>query len=198
MNRNNNILKTHTINSNNFTNYNFWYFSQNMLYKKYSSFKYSYSSICIKNLIFNEKCRIVSRFKEYLIYDDDSEFLRNCYEKKSLINNFKSIIDYYHKYNRVFPNYMNLPENVFMYRNIRKRQKIINEYIKKKKTKKINEKNIDKNIKTKHNKIEALQIFDDNIKENINLQNNSMVTLSLTNTIITNYINNNENKKKSK
>ena len=194
--RNNNFLKIPTINNNNSSNYNFLNFSKNILYKKYSSFKYSYSSICIKNLIFNEKCRIVSRFKEYLIYDDDTEFLRNCHEKKTLTKTYKAVIDYYHKYNKVFPNYMILSENVFMYKNIRRKQKMINERIKKKKIEKNKENNIEKNIKTKYNKLGALKIFDDKIKENINLQNNSMVTLSLTNTNIYNYINNNENLKK--
>ena len=170
-------------------------FSNNKLHNKYSSSKYSFSSICIKNLIFNEKCRIVSRFKEYLIYDDDTDFLRNIYEKEQLKNSLKKIVDFYDKYNKVFPNYMILPENIFMYKNLRKKQKMIDEKnrIKMEKAKKDNNKKI--NLQEKNDIKVNICFFDEKIKENINKQNNSLLTLSLTNTIISNNINNNDNKK---
>ena len=176
----------------NFFNDNYSNFSKNLLYDKYSSFKYSYSSLCIKNLIFNEKCRIVSRFKDYLFYDDDTEFLRVSYEKDYLKNTLTEVIDFYEKYNKVFPNYMILPENVFMYKNLRKKQKMIDEINKIKSEKEEKDKNLNLNYK---NIKENIYIFDEKIKENINKQNNSMLTISLTNTIISNCINNNENEK---
>ena len=37
----------------------------NYLLSKYSKFEYSYSLVCINNLIFNEHCRIVARFKDF-------------------------------------------------------------------------------------------------------------------------------------
>ena len=52
------------------------------LFKKYSKFEYSYSLICINNLISHEKCRIVARFKDYLIYDDNTEFINKFCKKK--------------------------------------------------------------------------------------------------------------------
>ena len=176
----------------NFYNNNYSNFSKNLLYDKYSSFKYSYSSLCIKNLIFNEKCRIVSRFKDYLFYDDDTEFLRVSYEKEYLKNTLTEVIDFYEKYNKVFPNYIILPENVFMYKNLRKKQKMIDEINKIKSEKEEKDKNLNLNYK---NIKEHIYIFDEKIKENINKQNNSMLTISLTNTIISNCINNNENEK---
>ena len=167
----------------NFFNNNYSNFSKNLLYDKYSSFKYSYSSLCIKNLIFNEKCRIVSRFKDYLFYDDDTEFLRVSYEKEYLKNTLTEVIDFYEKYNKVFPNYIILPENVFMYKNLRKKQKMIDEINKIKSEKEEKDKNLNLNYK---NIKEHIYIFDEKIKENINKQ---------TNTIISNCINNNENEK---
>ena len=176
----------------NFYNNNYSNFSKNLLYDKYSSFKYSYSSLCIKNLIFNEKCRIVSRFKDYLFYDDDTEFLRVSYEKEYLKNTLTEVIDFYEKYNKVFPNYIILPENVFMYKNLRKKQKMIDNINKIKSEKEEKDKNFNLNYK---NIKEYTYIFDEKIKENINKQSNSMLTISLTNTIISNCINNNEKEK---
>ena len=173
-------------------NINYLKFSKNILCRKYYSFQYSYSSLCINNLIFNEKCRIVSRFKDFLIYDDDTEFLRLHFEKESLINTLFQVIDFYDKYNKVFPNYMILPENIYMYKNLRKKQKMIDENNRIKLEKEKNAKNNLENINSKENN---LDFFDEKIKENINRQNNSMLTLSLTNTIISNYINYNDDKK---
>jgi len=184
------VMKTANPNINKFSLNNIWELSNGILYKKYSSFKYSYTLICINNLMFNEKCRIVSIFKDYLIYDDDTEFFRTSYEKKSLRNTQKKVYDFYDKYNKVFPNYMILPENVYMYKNLRRKQKMIDMNNKILLEKEKNEKKLKKGEK-KENKI----IFDEHVKENINKLSNSMITISLANTIISNYINQNEYKK---
>lgn len=184
------VMKTANPNINKFSFNNIWKLSNGILYKKYSSFKYSYTLICINNLMFNEKCRIVSIFKDYLIYDDDTEFFRTSYEKKSLRNTQKKVYDFYDKYNKVFPNYMILPENVYMYKNLRRKQKMIDMNNKIMLEKEKNEKKLKKGEK-KENKI----IFDEHVKENINKLSNSMITISLANTIISNYINQNEYKK---
>ena len=103
-------------------------FSKKVLYKKYSQFEYSYSLFCTNNLIFNEKCRIVARFKDYLVLDDSTEFLRRFYSKKELCARLKKIYNFYESYCKLFPNYMILPENQFLYRNIRKKQKMIDAF----------------------------------------------------------------------
>ena len=79
-----------------------------------------------------------------------------------------------------------------MYKNLRKKQKMIDEINKIKSEKEEKDKNLNLNYK---NIKENIYIFDEKIKENINKQNNSMLTISLTNTIISNCINNNENEK---
>ena len=58
-------------------------FSKKILYHKYSKFEYSFSLFCTNNLIFNEKCRIVARFKDFLVLDDTTEFLRSLRKKYS-------------------------------------------------------------------------------------------------------------------
>ena len=190
MNKFKSVMKANNPNINKFSFSNIWKLSNSILYKKYSSFKYSYTLICVNNLMFNEKCRIVSIFKDYLIYDDDTEFFRTNYEKESLINTQKKVYDFYDKYNKVFPNYMILPENVYMYKNLRRKQKMIDINNKIILEKEKNEKKFKKG-KKKENKI----IFDEHVKENINRLSNSMITISLANTIISNYINYNEYKK---
>ena len=117
------FIKELNITNNMFSYRNKWKLSNNILYKKYSSFKYSYASICINNLMFNEKCRIVSRFKDFLIYDDDTEFCRTNYKKEKLRTTLIKIYNFYDKYNKVFPNYMILPENIYMYKNLRRKKK---------------------------------------------------------------------------
>ena len=196
MNETKSLIKSKNRDNNYYFYPDYYYkFSKTILNKKYLSFKYSYSSICIHNLIFNEKCRIVSIFKDYLILDDDTEFLRISFEKAELKNSLKKVIDFYEKYNKVFPNYMILPENVFMYKNLRKKQKMLDEYNKMKEEKEKKEKYLKNNLKNQNIIKKNIFLFDEKIKENINRQSNSMLTLSLTNTIISNCINFNENKK---
>ena len=103
-------------------------FSRKILSSKYSKFEYSYSLFCTNNLIFNEKCRIVARFKDYLVLDDSTEFLRRFYFKKELRTRLKKIFNFYESYCKIFPNYMILPESQFLYRNIRKKQKMIDAF----------------------------------------------------------------------
>ena len=98
------------------------------LFIKYSSGNYSYDKISINNLVFNESSRIVSRFKDFLIYDDDTEFLRRLYPLKESRPRLKKILTFYETYSKIFPNYLVLKENKFLYRNIRKKQKMIDAF----------------------------------------------------------------------
>ena len=71
--------------------------SKQILFKKYSKFEYSYTLLCTNNLVFNEKCRLVARFKDYLVLDDSTEFLRRFYLKKELPSRLKKIYNFYEK-----------------------------------------------------------------------------------------------------
>ena len=97
------------------------------LFEKYNNFIYSYSLICTNNLISNEKCQIVARFKDFLIYDDNTEFLHEFCIKKNLFSKLKYIFNFYNTYSRIYPNYIIIPENKFLYKNLRKKQKVIDE-----------------------------------------------------------------------
>lgn len=95
------------------------------LFLKYSSSEYNYNNIQIYYLIFNEKCRVVAKFKDYLVLDDNTEFLRNFYKKTILKEKLSKIYNFYAIYSKTFPNYMILPESEYLYKNIRKKQKMI-------------------------------------------------------------------------
>ena len=98
-----------------------------LLYKKYSKFEFSYSRICINYLLNHEKCRIVAKFKDFLVFDDNTEFLHEFCDRSILFQRLKNIFNFYHSYSRIYPNYLIIPENKFLYKNIRKKQRLIDE-----------------------------------------------------------------------
>ena len=106
----------------------FYLTSKKKLISKYNSFENSYTLVCINNLIYTENCHIVARFKDFLYYDDDTEFLNKFFSKNDQKKILSKVFHFYSKYCKVFPNYMILPENEFLYRNLRKKQKLIDQF----------------------------------------------------------------------
>ncbi len=138
----------------------------NCLIRKYSQFEYSYSLVCINNLIFNEQCMIVARFKDFLFLDDMTEFLRRFYSKKELKRRLSKIFNFYESYSKIFPNYMILTESKYLYRNIRKKQKMIDAFNQIKKEEEENRKSLKKELDKKEK--EEITIFNKSIQESIN------------------------------
>jgi len=156
----------------------------NYLLSKYSRFEYSYSLVCINNLIFNEQCRIVARFKDFLILDDMTEFLRRFYTKKELKKRLNKIFNFYESYSKIFPNYMILAENKYLYKNIRKKQKMIDAVNQIKKEEEENRKSLKKEDKGE------VVIFNESIQESINRYRPSGASF-LFNSIISGFMKNN-------
>ena len=90
------------------------------LLRRYSSNKFCFNYIYINHIIYNKPCKIVSKFKDYLVYDDD-EFLKKYYLLKESILRLYKLLNLYEKYSKIFPNYLMLREKECMYRNIRKK-----------------------------------------------------------------------------
>ena len=128
-------------------------FSQKLLYNKYSKKDYNYTYINTTYLIFNEKCRIVSIFKDYLIYDDSTEFLRRFYNKNEITQRLIKIYNFYETYSKIFPNYMILRENLCIYHNIRKKQKRIDAFNDIKREEEENRKNLKLGISSNKKKM---------------------------------------------
>ena len=121
--------------------------------KKYKFEPTQFHIIVTDNIIFNEKCHLVSLFKDYLIIDDINEFLKRYYTKAESVIRIKKYIDYYETYNFIYPNYTSIPESIFIYHNIHKKQRILDEQekIERERLSKLNNSSLSKNNKTVFN-----------------------------------------------
>lgn len=87
----------------------------------------AYNVKIINDIISNETSHVVAVFKDYLLYDDINDFLKKRYRKNDISKRLSSITSYYCKYCTVFPNYINLEEKKYLYKNIIRKQKMLNE-----------------------------------------------------------------------
>ena len=92
---------------------------------KYYHDKNFYNAKVIEDIINNESTHVVAEFKDYLIYGDDSEFLQKKYNIKDCTRYLTKIFNYYDSCSVIFPNYVILPESKYIYKNIQKRQRVI-------------------------------------------------------------------------
>lgn len=123
------------------------YLEKEIYYKfkqKYDKMCNNYNSIVTTRLIHNISSHVVALFKEYLIYGDIFEFLTKNYNLKKSTYLLKEIINFYISNNVIYPNYMILPEGIYIYKNIQHKQRIIDnqEENAKKKKKENDEENI--------------------------------------------------------
>lgn len=86
-----------------------------------------YNVKIVNDIIYNENTHIVSVFKDYLILDDISEFLKRSYANFETKPRLVKIYEFYDKYSKVFPNYVVLPESKYMFKNIERKQRMIDE-----------------------------------------------------------------------
>lgn len=94
---------------------------------KYMTSKDFYNVKVINDIIYNENSHIVSVFKDYLIFDDISEFLKRGYDLSESSSWLPKIYEFYEKYSWVFPNYVGIPENKYMFKNIERKQRMIDD-----------------------------------------------------------------------
>ena len=114
-------------NINIFANDNFRAFLYYKLKKKYDSESFAYNVKKVNELIFNIPSRLTANFKDYLLEEEDAEFLKREYKKEEFNKKFKKIFFFYEKYSKTFPNYTILWEGKYLYKNILKKQKMIDE-----------------------------------------------------------------------
>ena len=84
-----------------------------------------YNVKVINEIILNECCHIVAEFKDYLIQGDFTEFLQQYYKKREIYKLLPNLYEYYIKCSVIFPNYVALPESCYIFKNIQKKQRII-------------------------------------------------------------------------
>ena len=71
------------------------------LERKYLTSRDYYNVKIVNDIIYNENAHIVSVFKDYLIYDDVSEFLKRFYAEHEAVTRLPKIYDFYDKYSKV-------------------------------------------------------------------------------------------------
>ena len=141
--------------------------------EKYNSTPLFYQKFQILLLMENANTHLVSIFKDYLLYDDMTEFFKEYYNSKEIYPRLKTIYDYYESSSYLFPNYTAINEGKYIYRNIIKKQKLIDylEDLEDKKKEKEEKRNL-KNKKKYQNQNEQssssfIQVFDTKIYDNI-------------------------------
>ena len=97
------------------------------LIKRYNK-PLSYHDVKIINdILYNEKTHYVEQFKEYLIYEDYNEFLKCFYKSHEIKIKLPKILIFYEKYSKIYANYTVIPESKYMYKNIKRKQKMIDQ-----------------------------------------------------------------------
>ena len=169
-----------------------------LLKLKYQTNNDMYNRNVIENIIFDERTHLVSKFKEFLLYEDDYEYIKKYYSSKESEQRLENVLEYYHKNSLLYPNYSILPESDFLYKNIELKQKLI-DYLESNKNDNKKKKDNDEN-----DKIFSSNIYDSIIKGSENCL--SLISCSMEkdngsimgiNKIIKNLDINDVNKKKS-
>lgn len=96
----------------------------------YNATSEQYNKYVIHSIIFDEKRHIVSEFKNYLLWDETSEFLRRYYKIEESTSRIPKISSYYEKYTMFPPVYFGLDdENNYTMRKFVKRKKKYLEFL---------------------------------------------------------------------
>ena len=122
-----------------------------------------YNTTIINRLIYNINSKVVTEFKENLIWSDFTEFFYYFYERNKSEQLLKKLLNYYDVNNIIYPNYISLYEGNYIFNNIEQKQKIIDRQEKM-------EKNGEKNQKEKD---KEENILNSNVVESILNQTNT-------------------------
>jgi hypothetical protein len=102
-----------------------FYLTQTTLYNKRNVSMKEYSIFQVNNILQNDSCHLVALFKEYLIYLETSDFFRRYYYLSESYHRIQKLCEYYSLTSLLYPNYICIPEGKYIYKNIMKKQKII-------------------------------------------------------------------------
>ena len=115
--------------------------------KKYSTNKKKYQIYIINSIIFDQRIHKVAVFKNNLLWDESSEFLKRFYKGKESTERIPKISEYYEKYTLFSPIYFGLDGLVLIIMNKwTKRKKTYLEYIEDHEDEKEENKNKNKNL----------------------------------------------------
>ena len=130
-----------------------------LLNKKYNSkLANKYNILKINEILSNSKTRLVSVFKDYLLFDDFSEFFKRYYNGKESKNKIKKISNFFSKGLFIYPNYASMEEGKYVLCCLIKKQMILN---KQKRNKYYLNNELKKNFFEKKNKVFNNAIYED-------------------------------------
>ena len=95
------------------------------LIKSYATDSNFYNTKVINEIICDDSSHIVALFKDYLIYGDYSEFIQCSYSLSESKDILPKIYEYYESCSVIYPNYIVLPEAKYIYKNIQRKQRVI-------------------------------------------------------------------------
>ena len=98
--------------------------SRKKLGEKYSFNDKHYRMKIIDEILFNENTHCVSKFKDYLIYDDNNEFLNKYFEIKEIEVVLYLILEYFINYSKINPSFILNKEGKILYKNFQRKQKL--------------------------------------------------------------------------
>ena len=137
--------------------------------EKYNTSPSYYEKFQILLLMENANTHLVSVFKDYLLFDDMTEFFKEYYISKDIYPRLKTIYDYYESSSYLFPNYTAIDEGKYIYRNIIRKQKLI-DYLEDLEDKKKEKEEKRKNRKKQNQNEESssyIEVFDTKVYDNI-------------------------------
>jgi len=131
--------------------------------ERYNSTPIFYQKFQILLLMENANTHLVSKFKDYLLFDDMTEFFKEYYNSNEIYSRLKTIYDYYESSSYLFPNYTAINEGKYIYKNIIKKQKLI-DYLED-----LEDKKKEKEEKRKNQSEESScsEVFDTQVYDNI-------------------------------
>ena len=100
-------------------------YARQYLLSFYINTKDDYNVRMIEDILNNESTHLVAEFKDYLIMGDITEFLNKSYNMEEIKKYLPKIYEYYNTCSVIFPNYVVLHESKYIYKSIRKKQKVI-------------------------------------------------------------------------
>ena len=137
---------------------------------KYSANSYTYSNIIINKIMLKQKCSALSKYKDFILYSKEKEFFHRFYSKGELYFRLKKVCEFYEKYSKIFPNYICLYESKYIYKNIRRKQKMIDAVNQLKNDNKKGDQ-VDKNNKYFDNEIFKGTLFTSEVNKEIEKEN---------------------------
>ena len=94
--------------------------------EKYNCNKELYNAYIAQLFMENSKTHLISTFKDYLFYDERTEFFNEYYPLNKSLKILLHLLTFYEKSSYIFPNYTAIKEGKYIYKNIIKKQILIN------------------------------------------------------------------------